>query len=368
MNNTKKTLIISLLVIILFNIGIFLTKNNIFAGDIDGPGSVTATLYTLTDIYTRLTTNSTATEADHDLGPSATPASSGYTLTQIYDAIPTIDASKVVYGTSYLGISGTATTTVSTLCYDNTYYYNAISSCSENYACDSFFNGTYTADGIVVNEGTCETGDVCFNDPHYYSNMSSCDNNDPCDSDVAPTYSADGLVCSAVCVVNASLAGGEACCHNDNCDSGDCTDNVCATGFDDSGSVSGYAQLHYGSPGPVDYSNPVSTKNGTCDGGNYFEFLVSSYDAASSYYLYWKSGDQTIPTTNNPADWSGWSTNETTQKLTDSGTFSYTLESPYCYDTDYMTFEYNNTYFVVAKSSGGDYTIPVGVRIGDWYQ
>jgi hypothetical protein len=232
MNQTKpiqKKKLSSNLLVIIFSI--LITTSIVYllvqAGTLNNASSPAPTFYTLTDIYTRLTTNATATAEDHNLGPSASPDSTFYTLTQIYEAIPTIDASKVVYGTSYLGVAGTATTTVSTLCYDNPNYYKAIANCDENDPCDSVFNGTYTADGIVVNEGTCETGDVCFNDPHYYSNMSSCDNNDPCDSDVAPTYIADGLVCSAVCVVDGSVADDGACCHNDNCESGDCTDNVC---------------------------------------------------------------------------------------------------------------------------------------------
>ena len=64
-------------------------------------------MYTLSDIYTRLTTNATSTEGDHSFSPPASPASSMYTLTQIYEAIPTIVANTVKLGTSYLGVSGT---------------------------------------------------------------------------------------------------------------------------------------------------------------------------------------------------------------------------------------------------------------------
>jgi hypothetical protein len=212
MNNTRKTVIISILVITLFSIGIFLTKNNIFAGTLNNALSPAPTFYTLTDIYNRLTTNATATAEDHNLGPSASPDSTFYTLTQIYDAIPTIDASKVVYGTTYLGVAGTATTTVSTLCYDNTYYYNSLSSCSENYACDSVFNGTYTA---------------------------------------------DGLVCNNSCVVNGSVADDGVCCHDDNCNSIDCTNNTCAA------IVCGNSIIQ---PGETCDSN----SSGTCTSGEYY--------------------------------------------------------------------------------------------------
>jgi hypothetical protein len=79
------------------------------AGSLSPSGSPAATFYTLGDIYTRLTTNATATEGDHDFAPAADPAGSLYTLTQIYDSIPTIVASTVKLGTSYLGVDGTLT-------------------------------------------------------------------------------------------------------------------------------------------------------------------------------------------------------------------------------------------------------------------
>jgi len=75
------------------------------AGSLNPSSTPAATMYTLQDIYTRLTTNSTA--GTHNLGPSASPASTMYTLTQIYDAVPTIDATKVKLGTAYLGVDGT---------------------------------------------------------------------------------------------------------------------------------------------------------------------------------------------------------------------------------------------------------------------
>ena len=76
------------------------------AGSLSPSASPAATMYTLDDIYTRLTTNAAATLANHDFAPGASPAGTLYTLTQIYSAIPTIDADKVDTGTSYLGISG----------------------------------------------------------------------------------------------------------------------------------------------------------------------------------------------------------------------------------------------------------------------
>lgn len=79
------------------------------AGNLDSPGTPAATGYTLSDIYTRLTTNAAATESSHSFLPSSDPSPSFRTLQEIYGAIPTIEADKVKLGTSYLGIAGTLT-------------------------------------------------------------------------------------------------------------------------------------------------------------------------------------------------------------------------------------------------------------------
>jgi len=70
------------------------------------PTSPAATSYTYSDIYTRLTTNATSTAGNHAFDAVASPSSTLYDLTQIYNVIPTIDATKVATGTSYLGVSG----------------------------------------------------------------------------------------------------------------------------------------------------------------------------------------------------------------------------------------------------------------------
>lgn len=79
----------------------------VYAGSLSPSASPAATSYTLTDIYNRLTTNATATEAAHDFAPTGSPASSLYTLKQVYEAIPTIVASTIKRGISYLGVTGT---------------------------------------------------------------------------------------------------------------------------------------------------------------------------------------------------------------------------------------------------------------------
>jgi hypothetical protein len=77
------------------------------AGSLIPSASPAATSFTLSDIYTRLTTNATSTVANHIFSPAANPAATLRTLTEIYNAIPSIDATKVLSGISYLGIEGT---------------------------------------------------------------------------------------------------------------------------------------------------------------------------------------------------------------------------------------------------------------------
>jgi hypothetical protein len=62
--------------------------------------------YTLSDILGRLLTNTSATSGSHAFGATTTPQSTFPTLIQIYNAIPTIDASKFLSDTTYLGITG----------------------------------------------------------------------------------------------------------------------------------------------------------------------------------------------------------------------------------------------------------------------
>ncbi|MDO8468229.1 MAG: hypothetical protein Q7S29_00525, partial [Candidatus Peribacter sp.] len=90
--------------------GLVLLVGIVYAGSLSPSASPAATSYTLSNIYTRLSTNATATLADHDFSPSGSPAESLYTFTQIYDAIPTIDAAKVLSGTTYLGVAGSIAT------------------------------------------------------------------------------------------------------------------------------------------------------------------------------------------------------------------------------------------------------------------
>ncbi|MDP2909913.1 MAG: DUF1566 domain-containing protein [bacterium] len=76
------------------------------AGSITPPsGTPSAQFYSLNEIYTRLITNGAATGHSFDFSDSL--VGTGRTLTEIYNAIPTIDASKILSGATYLGIPGT---------------------------------------------------------------------------------------------------------------------------------------------------------------------------------------------------------------------------------------------------------------------
>jgi hypothetical protein len=77
----------------------------VFAGSLTPsapPG--TATNYTLSDIFTRLSTDAAA--GAHAYAPTTTPQSTFPTLSDIYNAIPTVDAANIRSGVSILGIVG----------------------------------------------------------------------------------------------------------------------------------------------------------------------------------------------------------------------------------------------------------------------
>ena len=100
-----KTKIVALSLVLVSSLAVF---TYVYAGSLSPLSSPGATSYTLSNIYTRLTTNATAVEGSHSFTSPGSVASSGYTLKQIYDAIPTIIPSDVLVGKSYLGVTGTA--------------------------------------------------------------------------------------------------------------------------------------------------------------------------------------------------------------------------------------------------------------------
>ena len=100
-----KTKIVALSLVLVSSLAVF---TYVYAGSLSPLSSPASTSYTLTNIYTRLTTNATAVEGSHSFTSPGSVASSGYTLKQIYDAIPTIDPTRVLVGTTYLSVAGTA--------------------------------------------------------------------------------------------------------------------------------------------------------------------------------------------------------------------------------------------------------------------
>jgi hypothetical protein len=78
------------------------------AGSLTPSAPTASTSYTLSDIYTRLTTNAPAVLGGHGFAPGGAPVGTLQDLTNIYNAIPSIDPTKILVGVNYLGIDGTA--------------------------------------------------------------------------------------------------------------------------------------------------------------------------------------------------------------------------------------------------------------------
>lgn len=85
-----------------------------YAGSLTPSATPSATFYTLGDIYNKLTTGATTTEANHSLSTSTSPASSFYTFTKIYNAVPPPLSLSDSTTTVPVGIN-TATTTLDTI-------------------------------------------------------------------------------------------------------------------------------------------------------------------------------------------------------------------------------------------------------------
>jgi hypothetical protein len=156
------------------------------AGTITPPeGDLLAQFYTLSEIYTRLTTNATTTEGSHDFTFSDALAGTGRTLTEIYNAIPTIDPSKLLDDTTYLGITGNiATRTLSSTSTDvSAGYYAAttldavdadlisgnIKSGVTLFGIDGDGNVVDTSDGTVTNNNQIRSSYVCYSDGTQYT-------------------------------------------------------------------------------------------------------------------------------------------------------------------------------------------------------
>lgn len=83
--------------------------NTAKAGNLSPTSSPASSGFTLENIYQKLANGTDATEGNHDLTTSASPAGTFHTLKEIYEAIPTLVANTIKKGTTYLGITGTLT-------------------------------------------------------------------------------------------------------------------------------------------------------------------------------------------------------------------------------------------------------------------
>ncbi|MEI6659916.1 MAG: hypothetical protein WCK91_00655, partial [bacterium] len=98
----KKFLQASSLVIIAFLIGALARSS--FAGLLDPTTTPTgSTMYTLDNIYSKITNNTTtATEGTQSFTTPGSVSGTFHTLKQIYESIPTLDATKIATGTTYM--------------------------------------------------------------------------------------------------------------------------------------------------------------------------------------------------------------------------------------------------------------------------
>ncbi len=81
--------------------------NLVSAGSLTPSASPTSTSYTLTDIYNRLVTGATTTSSTGNFAPGAAPTRTLHSLEDIYNAIPTLDPTQINTGTVYMGVTGT---------------------------------------------------------------------------------------------------------------------------------------------------------------------------------------------------------------------------------------------------------------------
>ena len=85
-----------------------------FAGSLTPDSSPASVMYTLEDIYNKINHNNNlslgyATEGAQSFSTPATVSSSFHSLKQIYESIPTLDASKILSGKTMMGVTGTLT-------------------------------------------------------------------------------------------------------------------------------------------------------------------------------------------------------------------------------------------------------------------
>jgi len=103
----KKFLHIGSYVIIAFIIGAFVRTS--FAGSLTPSATPASTMYTLDGIYNRLIDNTTSqAEGSASFITPGSVSATFRSLKEIYESIPTLDATKILTGTTYMGVAGSA--------------------------------------------------------------------------------------------------------------------------------------------------------------------------------------------------------------------------------------------------------------------
>ena len=177
----------------------------VYAGSLSPSTSPAATSYTLTDIYTRLTTNAIAVLGNHIFSPSTSPAASLYTLTQIYDAIPTIEEDRVLSGTTLLGVGGT---------YDINTLTESIVKSGTSYGSGS--TGTYSGyPGTVWVANGSGSGSTALNETNC-TNAANWYWFEDGNGDGDTTDPEDGICVQATTVTSASWNGDDSTVERDN--------------------------------------------------------------------------------------------------------------------------------------------------------
>jgi hypothetical protein len=225
MNKTKKVLQVSFLVVSAFIIGAFV--HTTFAGSLTPVASPASTMYRLEDIYNKLIDNTTsATEGAQSFTTPGSVSATFHTLKEIFENIPDLDASKILSGTTYMGVDGTASAGADL---SNMYNGTCLSAISGN--CpngDEFPGGSQSQGG--VEDGNFNTHYVGQAPPpdRYASTWTICNiGNDYCgtsDTGANAKDEATGLVWSYPCAGSGcatwdtSVPDVSGCQNNGSCD------------------------------------------------------------------------------------------------------------------------------------------------------
>jgi hypothetical protein len=150
----KKFLQISSYVLIAFIIGAFVRTT--FAGSLTPSATPASTMYTLDGIYNRLIDNTTSqVEGSQSFTTPGSVSATFHNLKQIYESIPTLDATKILTGTTYMGIAGTASSGQAGLPKTGQTHCNA-------------FSGGYGSASQILCTGTAQDGETQKGLAHGY--------------------------------------------------------------------------------------------------------------------------------------------------------------------------------------------------------